>query len=177
MSWEPGTIVLHLGDHTVDLAVTGGGDYELPVGPMALVDGPLEHADVPAPAQLTNAIALVQDHLDDLLIEAPSLAAAPAIVASGDHVRALAMVELGADRVPAGYRLERRDADEVFRTLVAEPPADRAANPGLPTSHVESIIGTCCVILGIMRRLDLRHVDIAHSDVPLPDRRDDAAGH
>ncbi len=177
MSWEPGTIVFHLGDHTVDLTVVGGGDFELPVGPVALIDGPLEDADVPTPAQLTNAIALVQDHLDDLLIEAPSLAAAPAIVASGDHARALAMVELGADRVPVGYRLERRDADEVFRTLVVEPPADRAANPGLPASHVESIIGTCCVILGIMRRLDLRHVDIAHSDAPLPDRRDDTPGH
>lgn len=171
---EVGTLVVHLLDRTVALSVTGGGRYELPVGPLALLDGPLERAEVPAPEQLTNAIALVQDHVDDLLIEAPSIAASPAVVAAGDHARALAMVERGTDHVPDGYRLERRDADEVFRTLVVEAPSDRAANPGLPSSHVESIIGTCCVILGIMRRLDLRHVDIAGTDATSPDT--DAAG-
>ena len=176
MSLLPGTIVLDVRDHTVGLDVEGGGDYELPVGPLELVAGPLEHADVPAPEQLTNAIALVQDHLDDLLIEAPSIAAAPAVVAAGKHARVLAMVELGADAVPTGYRLERRAADEVFRTLVVEPISDRVANPGLPSSHVESIIGTCCVILGVMRRLDLRHVDIAGSDAAPSDRHDDTAG-
>lgn len=171
MNRSPGTIVLHVRDHTVELAVEGGGRWELPVGPLALVDGPLEHADVPDPAQLTNAIALVQDHIDDLLIEAPSIAAAPEVVAAGDHAVALARVELGADRVPDDYRLRRRDADEVFRTLVVEPVAERVDNPGLPASHAESIIGTCCVILAVMRRLDLRHVDIARSDVSLdPDR-------
>lgn len=176
MSLLPGTVVLDVRDHTVGLDVEGGGDYELPVGPLELVAGPLEHADVPAPEQLTNAIALVQDHLDDLLIEAPSIAAAPAVIVAGEHARVLAMVELGADAVPTGYRLERRAADEVFRTLVVEPISDRVANPGLPSSHVESIIGTCCVILGVMRRLDLRHVDIAGSDAAPSDRHDDTAG-
>ena len=47
------------------------------------------------------------------------------------------------------------DADEVFRTLVAEPRSERLHNPGLDTAHVDTIIGTLCIVLAIMRRLDL----------------------
>jgi exopolyphosphatase/guanosine-5'-triphosphate,3'-diphosphate pyrophosphatase len=76
----------------------------------------------------------------------------------------MARVEIGADHVPDGYELLRADADEVFRTLAVEPLADRRHNPGLPGAHVESIVATCCVILGIMRRLDLRAVHIGRDE-------------
>jgi exopolyphosphatase/guanosine-5'-triphosphate,3'-diphosphate pyrophosphatase len=72
----------------------------------------------------------------------------------------MARVEIGAEVVPDGYELTRADADEVFRTLALEPLADRRHNPGLAEEHVESIIGTCCVILGIMRRLELNSVRV-----------------
>jgi exopolyphosphatase/pppGpp-phosphohydrolase len=160
MTTQPGAVTIGLNDRTVDVSLVGGRTFELPIGPLALLDGPLERADVPAPELLTNAIGLVHDHIDDVLIEAPSLAAAVSVTATGPHAVALARVELGTDDVPADYRLERADADDVFRTIVVEPVDDRRHNPGLADSHVESIIGTCCVILGIMRRLDLRHIDI-----------------
>ncbi len=147
-------------DRALVVAVDGGGTHTVPVGPTTLLDGPLRGTDPPMPADLTNAFGLVQDHLDDLLIEAPSIAATPAVIVVGPHAEALARVEIGADEVPNGYELRRADADEVFRTLAVEPVADRRHNPGLPDAHVESIIATCCVILGIMRRLDLRTVGI-----------------
>ncbi len=155
-----GTLTVIIDDHTVSVDVDGRRVGTLPVGPLSLVDGPLRGGDPPPPADLTNALGLVQDHLDDLLIEEPSIAEMQQVIAVGPHAEAIARVEIGADHVPAGYELLRADADEVFRTLAVEPVADRRHNPGLPDEHVESIVATCCVILGIMRRLDLRAVHI-----------------
>lgn len=156
----PGSLIVHLDDAEVIVAVTGGGTYTLPIGPRRLTTGPLQGADPPPPASLTNALGLVQDHLDDLLIDAPSVAATPAVTVTGPHAVAMARVEIGAETVPDDYELTRADADEVFRTLALEPLADRRHNPGLAEEHVESIIGTCCVILGIMRRLELHSVRV-----------------
>jgi hypothetical protein len=162
-SMAPGTLRVTIDDHALVVEVEGGGIHTVPVGPATLLAGPLRGSDPPLPADLTNALGLVQDHLDDLLIEAPSIAATPAVIASGTHAEAMARVELGADEIPIGYELYRADADEVFRTLAVEDAADRRHNPGLPDEHVESIVATCCVILGVMRRLDLRSVGIRSS--------------
>lgn len=156
----PGALRVDIGDHELTLAVVGGAVHTVAVGPRTLLAGPLRGADPPPPELLTNALGLVQDHLDDLLIEAPSIAATPAVMLTGPYADAMARVEIGGDRIPAGYRLGRAEADEVFRTLAVESPDDRRHNPGLPDAHVESIVATCCVILGIMRRLELRAVDI-----------------
>ncbi len=162
-STVPGTLRVTIDDHALVVDVDGGGTHTVPVGPATLLDGPLRASDPPLPADLTNALGLVQDHLDDLLIEAPSIAATPAVIAAGPHAEAMARVEIGADEIPIGYELHRADADEVFRTLAVEDAADRRHNPGLPEEHVESIVATCCVILGVMRRLDLRTVGIQPS--------------
>ncbi len=162
-STAPGTLRVTIDDHALVVDVDGGGVHTVPVGPATLLDGPLRGSDPPLPADLTNALGLVHDHLDDLIIEAPSIAAAPAVIASGAHAEAMARVEIGADEIPIGYELHRADADEVFRTLAVEDASDRRRNPGLPDGHVESIVATCCVILGIMRRLDLRTVGIQPS--------------
>jgi exopolyphosphatase/guanosine-5'-triphosphate,3'-diphosphate pyrophosphatase len=160
----PGTIEIRIDHHELTVSVVGGGVHVLPVGPLTLLAGPLRDGDPPPPASLTNALGLVHDHLDDLIIEAPSIAATPGVVATGPYAEALARVEIGADAIPAGYELHRADADEVFRTLAVESADDRHHNPGLPIDHVESIIATCCVILGIMRRLELPALVIAASD-------------
>jgi exopolyphosphatase/pppGpp-phosphohydrolase len=163
---RPDGLTIDVGDRIVAVTLSGGTPFELPIGPLALLDGPLEHCDVPAPAQLTNALGLVHDHLDDVIIAAPSIVSATSVVASGEHVLELARVEIGARSVPAEYTLHRFDADEVFRTLALEPAAERRYNPGLHPDHVESILGTCCVILGIMRRLDLDSIDVSTVEPP-----------
>ena len=127
----------------------------MPVGPRTIGADEFEGRDPPPPACLTNALGIVHDHLDDILIESPIIAAAPSIVFVGHHAGSLARVEIGADAVPAGYRATRADIEEVFRTMVAEPPEERRANPGLDDDHVGTIIATCCVVLAIMRRLAL----------------------
>ncbi len=158
-----GTLTVRLDDHSTDVTV-GGATFTMPIGPLTLLEGPLERADPPSPAHLTNALGLVADHLDDIIIAAPSVAAAPSVIAVGPHAEAMARVEIGDSRIPAGYRLRRSDADEVFRTLAMEPVVDRRHNPGLDDGHVESIIATCCMILGVMRRLDLDSIGVTADD-------------
>lgn len=160
---QPGEVTVRIGDHVVGIEIHGGGTIDIPVGPLALLDGPLGTSDPPTPVDLTNALGLVQDHLDDVLIASPSLAASPRIVVTGDHALAMARVEIGKDTIPDGYTLERTAAEEVFRTLAVETRGDRGFNPGLDAGHVESIIGTCCVILGLMRRLGLQEIPISAS--------------
>ncbi len=155
-----GTLTVTIEDHVLSVEIDGRTVRSVPIGPLTLLAGPLRGADPPPPADLTNALGMVHDHLDDLLMEEPSIAAAHDVVALGRHAEAMARVEIGATHVPDGYELLRADADEVFRTLAVEPVADRRHNPGLADEHVESIVATCCVILGIMRRLDLGGVHI-----------------
>ncbi len=158
MSHPP--LCVTIDDRALAIELDGGSVLTVPLGPLSLLDGPLRGSDPPSPADLTNALGLVQDHLDDLLIAEPSIAAVTGVAVLGPYAEALARVEIGADHRPDGYALHRADADEVFRTLAVEAVEDRRDNPGLPADHAESIIATCCVILGIMRRLDLRAVAV-----------------
>jgi exopolyphosphatase / guanosine-5'-triphosphate,3'-diphosphate pyrophosphatase len=147
------TVTIH--DRRTVLEMTGGGTHTIPVGPVSLVDDVFEGRDPPATAQLTNALGIVHDHVDDVLIEVPTVAATPSIVFGGHHARALAQVEIGSVDLPDVCRIERAAIDEVFRTIVAEPPAERRHNPGLDDAHLDTIVATCCIVLAIMRRLAL----------------------
>ncbi len=160
----PGFLTITIDDDALVIDVNGVGTHSVPVGPLTLLAGPLRGGDPPPAADLTNALGLVHDHLDDLLIEVPVIATTRTVIAVGPHAEAMARVEIGADHVPSGYELLRADADEVFRTLAVEASEDRRHNPGLPDGHVESIIATCCVILGIMRRLELRSIGIGTAE-------------
>ncbi len=151
----PGSLLVTIDDRIVSIELVGGGSWRLPVGPVTLVDDQLEHAPRPTPEQLTNALGIVTDHLDDAVRESPMLADAPVVAFAGHHADALGRVEIGADHLPDGYEIRRHDADEVFRTLVAETVDDRRHNPGLRRGEAETIIGTCCVVLAVMRRLEL----------------------
>lgn len=162
----PGALEIDVFDRSIEISMVGGGAWTIPVGPATLVERELERADRPAPAQLTNALGIVTDHLDDVVRESPMVLATPAVTLRGHHACALGRVEIGRDEVPDPYTLHRADADEVFRTLVAEPIEERVHNPGLDRDDVETVIGTCCVVLAIMRRLELSEVAIVPTQDP-----------
>lgn len=155
-----GTIVIVPLDHTTRISIAGGESWMLPVGSIDLAEQVLESRDPPAPEDLTNAIGVARDHFEDVLIEAPSVLSASGLSASGSHAVMLGRVEVGSSTLPAGYRLTRPNAEEVFRTLVAESAAQRAENPGIDAAQASTILGTCCVILGIMRRLQIDDLQI-----------------
>ncbi len=152
---DVGGLTVMIGDASIEIAMTGGGRHVLPIGPATICAGEFERRDPPPPACLTNALGTVVDHLDDMLIESPAIAATPSILFVGHHAESLARVEIGSDAVPDLYLVDRGDLEDVFRTLVSESPDDRLANPGLDADHVGTIIATCCVVLAIMRRLAL----------------------
>jgi exopolyphosphatase/pppGpp-phosphohydrolase len=153
-------LTIDIADRSSTVRLEDGPSYEIPVGPLTIRDGDLGGAATPTPAQLANALGTVHDHLDDVLIAAPAMLEPATVVVRGRHARSLARVERGSDDVPAGYRLRRPDADEVFRIVATETPRDRIHNPGLDAEHVDTIIPTCCIVLGAMRRLALDEVEV-----------------
>jgi exopolyphosphatase/guanosine-5'-triphosphate,3'-diphosphate pyrophosphatase len=119
--------------------------------------------DPPRPEQLTNAIGLVSDHLDDVVHSWPDAVQADTVV-SGHLLHILAAVELGEPVDADHFELTRAAAEDVFRTLVTEPRSTRRLNPGLPADHVDDIVATCCALVAVLRRLQLDRVSVALGD-------------
>lgn len=142
-----------------DITVRAGEQiWALPVGHRQLssqLDG-----DPPRPEQLTNAIGLVSDHLDDVVHSCPEAVQAETVV-SGHLVDIVAAVEVGAPVALDHFELSRAAAEDVFRTLATEPRASRRLNPGLPEAHVDDIVATCCALVAVLRRLQLDRVLVA----------------
>jgi exopolyphosphatase/guanosine-5'-triphosphate,3'-diphosphate pyrophosphatase len=153
-----GSTELMLGSNEVERVVS------IDIGAVRVTELEL-HADPPRPDELTNAIGLVQDLLDDAVraMFADDVARgyaeleAATLVGIAGTITTVAAVEIGLPRYDAaalhGFRLTRRAAEDVFRTLATETLADRVHNPGLPAARADVIVGGCCVLVAIMRRL------------------------
>ena len=149
-------------DHTT--FVTEAGTFLAPIGDATLAE--TIESDPPRPEELTNAIGMVIDHLDDLLREQPAVVGLPAEL-SGEAAGEIAAVEVGA--TPAlPMTLSRDAAEDVFRTVATERRADRARNPGLSARMVDTIVGACCIVVAIMRRLQLDEVTVVESSGARP---------
>jgi hypothetical protein len=156
-------LMVDVADRSLTFTMGSIGPHHVPIGPLSLTDLsaiPSGDCELPSPVALSNALGAVHDHLDDVLIAAPEMRSPSVVTARGAHVVSLARVEHGSDRLPADYRLSRSGADEVFRTVVGEMPAERVHNPGLDPSRVHTIIPTCCIVLGVMRGLELDQIRI-----------------
>jgi exopolyphosphatase/guanosine-5'-triphosphate,3'-diphosphate pyrophosphatase len=135
-----------------------GDRYVIPLGAATLRRNELV-SDPPRPEELTNAIGIVVDHLDDMLREVPSAAEPDEVAVTGDLAIAVSAVEFGG--TPSWpFKLERAAAEEVFRTVATEAAAERALNPGLPADAVDTIVAACCIVVALMRKLHLDRIDI-----------------
>ena len=128
-------------------------------------------ADPPRPEELTNAIGAVADEIDDVLRDLPELAHVSTLVGVAGTVVTIAMVELGLPTFDAallhGMNLSKDAAEDVFRTLATEKLVDRIHNPGLHPDRADIIVGGCCVLVAIMRKL--HRSDITVSTTALTD--------
>jgi hypothetical protein len=106
----------------------------------------------PLPEELTNAICLFMDHIEDVTREVPSSTFADIIEVCGPGLQALVDTEVGhSEGLPFD---ESRDAiEEVFRTLATETEQDRRHNPGLPADEVHHVLGVCCALVATLRGL------------------------
>jgi hypothetical protein len=155
-----GGLVVRLSDRELALT-TSGWTERLPIGTDA-IRRLLGHTDPPSPADLTNAIGAVADHLDDVLIAHPELRDGGVDVRlCGSAVAQVACVEVGLADVEWPQRLPRDAAEEVFRLVATECRDDRGHNPGLAADHVDTVVAACCLVVAAMRRLHLTEVTIA----------------
>ena len=135
-----------------------------PVGTVVLTESHLSH-DPPRPEELTNAIGLVTDFMDDLIRDHPEVLSATRVVGVAGSIVTIAAVEIGLQEFDTtalhGVRMTRENVEEVFRTLATETLANRKFNPGLPADRADVIVGGCCVLVGVMRKLRIPEIMVS----------------
>ncbi|MFV0258481.1 MAG: hypothetical protein ACK5PP_08555 [Acidimicrobiales bacterium] len=170
-------VTLDLGGGSTELAAgtAAGGIHagrSLPIGGR-LLSATYLHADPPAPEELSAMLSVVELHVDDVDREVPpvveALRAGAPLLATG-AVITIAAVEIGliddplngsGDGPVHGFVLSRDAAEDVFRTVATEAADDRRHNPGLPAGRVDDIVGSCGLLVGVMRRLNLPEVVVS----------------
>lgn len=144
------------------------GSLSLDVGCVRLTERFLEH-DPPQPEELTAAISFTDAWLEDVPRELPSYAEARTVVGLAGTVTTVAAVEQGLatyDRDAIHHFVLTKDAaEDVFRTLATESRADRVHNPGLEEARADVIVGGCCALVAIYRRLALDEVLVSEADI------------
>lgn len=163
------TMVIDIGGASTELTV-GTPQLEviesvsMPFGVVTITEAEL-HGDPPRAEELSNAISMVGDAVDNAAIERPLLGDAARVIGVAGSIVTIAAVELGLREFDSsrlhGMQLSKDAAEDVFRTLATERLADRVHNPGLPVERAGVIVGGCCILVAIMRRLGLDHITVS----------------
>ncbi len=126
-------------------------------------------SDPPAPEELSQAVAIVRDHLTDVDREVPGAASARTLIGTAGTVWTLAAVELGVDPSESErihhFRLTRAAIEEVFRTLATETHEQRRHNPGLEAGRVDVIVGGAIVVASVMRHYHFDEMLVSEADI------------
>ena len=149
---------LMVGTETLDFAVS------IPFGAVNLTEAEL-HRDPPRPEELTNAISLVSDAIDDVAHNHPLMGQIDRVVGVAGTIVTVAAVEVGQKTFDPSalhkLKLSREAVEDVFRTLATERLSDRVFNPGLPRDRADIIVGGCCVLVAVMRRLQISEIVVS----------------
>ncbi|MCB0977287.1 MAG: Ppx/GppA family phosphatase [Acidimicrobiales bacterium] len=125
--------------------------------------------DPPAPEDLSAAISYADSWLDDVLRVMPDHVEARTVIGLAGTVSAVAAVELGLPEYDQAaihhFVLTKDAAEDVFRTLATESRADRIHNPGLEEARADVIVGGCCALVAIYRRLSLPEILVSEADI------------
>ena len=167
-------LVVDIGGGSTEFAVGAGGGgppdgvISVDVGCVRVTEKFL-HRDPPAPEELSQALSVVRDHLDDVARELPASTEAPTLVGLAGTVTTVAAIELGLpaydrDRIHH-FVLTRQAAEDVFRTLATEPRAVRVHNPGLEEARADVIVGGAAVLVAIMRFFERNECLVSEADI------------
>lgn len=144
------------------------GQVSIDVGCVRLTERFIAN-DPPAPEDLTSAISYTDTWLDDVLRDIPGVGGAATVVGLAGTVSTVAAVEQGLatyDRDAIHHFVLTKDAaEDVFRTLATEARADRIHNPGLEEARADVIVGGCCALVAILRRLGLEEILCSEADI------------
>jgi len=181
LSFAGATAELNREDGPFLVVDIGGGSTELivgtdePVGVVSVDIGCVRltekflHGDPPAPEELSQAISVVHDHLDDVARDLPAVKTAARLVGLAGTVTTMAAVEIGLqtydrDRIHH-FVLTRTAAEEVFRTLATEARADRVHNPGLEEARADVIVGGAVILVTVMRHFGFAECLVSEADI------------
>jgi exopolyphosphatase/guanosine-5'-triphosphate,3'-diphosphate pyrophosphatase len=158
-------LVFDIGGGSTEFAVADGV-LSVDTGAVRLTEQWL-HGDPPTAEELSMAVSVVRAHLEDVTRELPAARQARTVLGLAGTVTSVAAVELGYyDRDAVHhFELTRAAAEDVFRTLATESLADRRGNPGLQPERADVIVGGCCILVGVMRHLDLDAVLVSEADL------------
>lgn len=161
------TLVLDIGGGSTEFAF-GVRETEFAASiPWGAVTATESHfsSDPPPPEDLTNLIGAVADDVDDVVRAHPALATPGRVVGVAGTIVTIARVEAGMATKDAavlhGMRLTRDAAEDVFRTLATEGPAERILNPGMSRDRNDIIVAGCCILVAVLRRLSLDGLDVS----------------
>lgn len=175
---RPGDVplaVLDIGGGSTELSVGDQGglrsSWSADIGAISATEAHL-HGDPPTPWELAAALSVVELHVDDMIREIEGLGDVlrdGTVIGVGGTITTVAAVEVGLlehdpDRIE-GMVLTRGAVEDVFRTLATERAVDRAHNPGLPADRVDLIVGGCCVLVEILRRLGIDELVVSGRDL------------
>jgi exopolyphosphatase/guanosine-5'-triphosphate,3'-diphosphate pyrophosphatase len=160
-------LVVDIGGGSTEFTVDGAA-MSVDIGCVRLTERFL-HGDPPRPEELSQALSVVHDYLDDVEREIPAVNDAVRLVGLAGTVTTVAAVEIGLstydrDRIHH-FLLTRAAAEDVFRTLATEKRADRIHNPGLEEARADVIVGGCCVLVGVMRHFGFETCLVSEADI------------
>lgn len=165
-------VVVDLGGGSCEFSIGSAGQcegvYSAEFGAARLTEQYVAH-DPPQPEELVACLSIVEAHLEDVRQALPAVADARTWVGVAGTFCTFAAVELGLvdyqrDRVN-GFELSRAAAEDVYRTLVMEPLADRVHNPGLSVERAEVIVGGACAVVAMLRGFGLERLLISDDDL------------
>ena len=126
-------------------------------------------SDPPAPEELSQALSVVRDYLDDVAREIPSSRDAQCLVGLAGTVTTVAAIEMGLPAYDSGrihhFVLTREAVEEVFRTLATETRAARVHNPGLEPERADVIVGGTIVLVAVMRYFEFAECLVSEADI------------
>lgn len=163
-------LVVDVGGGSTELVLGRGGEVvevaSLDIGSVRITEQWL-HGDPPTAEELSMAVSVARTHVDGAVRERPALAEPATVVGVAGTVTTIAAIELGYYDPEAVHHLwlERRQVEDVFRAVATEPLELRRHNPGLHPDRADVIVGGCCVLVGIMRRLDVAECLVSDSDL------------
>jgi exopolyphosphatase / guanosine-5'-triphosphate,3'-diphosphate pyrophosphatase len=167
-------LVVDIGGGSTEFAVGAGGGappdgvVSVDVGCVRVTEKFL-HGDPPAPEELSQALSVVRDHLDDVARALPATVEAPTLVGLAGTVTTIAAIELGLpeydrDRIHH-FVLTRQAAEDVFRTLATESRVQRVHNPGLEAARADVIVGGAAILVAIMRYFECDECLVSEADI------------
>ena len=165
------SLVIDIGGGSTEFAF-GDGELELShsadIGCVRISERFIAN-DPPLPEELSAAQSLIDLHLDDVLMNIPSIQSSTNIYGVAGTVSATSMIEQGLYKynfdLVHGHIMSEQDIEEVFRLLATDNREGRLSNPGMEEGRVDVIVGGLCILAQIMRKLDFEQIQVSESDI------------